>query len=438
MARDWKERHDAACRFFVPWVDRVFPLEGTTVLEWGCGNGPVTLAFAPHVDRIIGYDISEPAVKEAEQKAAEAKCSNVALASCEPDVLARRIAEHENEIDVVLLFAVLEHMTVRERLHALKVARSVLRDGGVIVVCETPNRLLWWDYHTSELPFFGMVPDELALHVADWSPRADFRADMAAASTDADGGLERLARWGRGVSFVEFELIFGPLEDLVLAGNYELELLPERELHREELYLARFLERARPGVPAAFSRYYIDLVLAPDRPTSPPSPPLRPWAFHTAHSPAARVTPWETLAVPGHRKLVVDPPIPFSELVVAVERAPDQSPDDLPTIKARWASQPSGTLLHREGAPSHYAHPYRLVSRSPLSSVTLTPDRACEISFVGYRPVPRAQIAGDASGPQPAGAERPPLHRWALGGGRHSGRMLLHRLRRWRSTVPRS
>ena len=44
---------------------------------------------------------------------------------------------------------------------------------------ETPNRLLWWDHHTSILPFYGMLPDDLAIAYADRSPRGDLPVALA-------------------------------------------------------------------------------------------------------------------------------------------------------------------------------------------------------------------------------------------------------------------
>ena len=101
----------------------------------------------------------------------------------------------------------LEHLTIPERLEALRVARDVVRDDGVIVVVETPNRLVDIDTHTSLLPFFDQLPVELALEYADRSPRLEFRDDIAAArASEPDGGATRLARWATGASFHEFEL----------------------------------------------------------------------------------------------------------------------------------------------------------------------------------------------------------------------------------------
>ena len=189
-----------------------------------------------------------------------------------------------------------------------------------LVVCESPNRLLPWDYHTSELPFFGCLPDELALRYLDRSERADFKEDVAAALAEgAAEGRERLIRWGRGVSFHEFELVFPDFPANVVACNYEPELLGVREIHREELALARFLKRVRPEIPPSFTRYWLDLVIAGDRRL------IRrrffePWPFETTNSRYVDLTEWDTLLLRGpHSRLVARFDRPAEELVVGLQ-----------------------------------------------------------------------------------------------------------------------
>ena len=56
-------------------------------------------------------------------------------------------------MDAVLYFAALEHMTQEERLQSLAEAWSILPAGGLLAIIETPNRLWFFDHHTSRLPF---------------------------------------------------------------------------------------------------------------------------------------------------------------------------------------------------------------------------------------------------------------------------------------------
>ncbi len=44
----------------VPWVGRVSPLAGETMLEVGCGTGAKTAAFAQVVERVLALRFQSP------------------------------------------------------------------------------------------------------------------------------------------------------------------------------------------------------------------------------------------------------------------------------------------------------------------------------------------------------------------------------------------
>ena len=64
-------------------------------------------------------------------------------------------------------------------------------------MCETPNRLIPHDGHSSFLHFFQTLPAELALAYITRSPRADAQA-VAEAAGDRE---EALYRFGQGASY---------------------------------------------------------------------------------------------------------------------------------------------------------------------------------------------------------------------------------------------
>ncbi len=204
----------------VPWVDQTFPLAGATVLEFGCGHGPVSCAFATRAERVIGVDVEAEYVADGRRFVAECGAENVELHHHPVGEIVDAVAARTGEIDVFLLYAVLEHLTLDERLDAARArARGDRRRSGVIVVCEAPNRLFPFDHHTTRLPFFTMLPDDLALRYWRRSERPDFRKAMDEAVHDGREA-EALARWGRGVSYHDFELAF---EDLgAHVGRVEL------------------------------------------------------------------------------------------------------------------------------------------------------------------------------------------------------------------------
>ena len=105
----------------------------------------------------------------------------------------------------MIFWASLEHMTVPERLIAIREAWSLLAAGSNLVVIETPNRLWPYDSHTAFLPFFNWLPDELAFDYVQNSAR-DGLADTY---VDPERQMLEFQRLGRGVSYHEFELALG-------------------------------------------------------------------------------------------------------------------------------------------------------------------------------------------------------------------------------------
>ena len=80
------------------------------------------------------------------------------------------------DFDLIIFFARLEHMTLPERMEALPAVWKLLADGAWLAVTETPNRLCGiFDSHTSQLPYFNWLPDDLAFAYSKFSARADFK-----------------------------------------------------------------------------------------------------------------------------------------------------------------------------------------------------------------------------------------------------------------------
>jgi SAM-dependent methyltransferase len=112
--------------------------------------------------------------------------------------------------DTVLANAVFEHIPRPRRDHVREVWR-VLAAGGVLIVNETPNKYLPWDFHTTNLPVVNWLPKPLARLVAVRTGR--FRADQ---DWDHSG-------W-RGLGY--FELVRG------IPGAYQVTHEQTRLRHR--------------------------------------------------------------------------------------------------------------------------------------------------------------------------------------------------------------
>lgn len=120
------------------------------------------------------------------------------------------------KFDILIFFACLEHMTLAERLSSLRMAWEMLPSGGLLIVVETPNRLWYFDNHTSKLPFFHWLPNELAFVYSKFSPRENFRElykDYNATSK------EHFLRRGRGMSFHEFDIAIGQTTNLKVISS---------------------------------------------------------------------------------------------------------------------------------------------------------------------------------------------------------------------------
>jgi ubiquinone/menaquinone biosynthesis C-methylase UbiE len=87
----------------------------------------------------------------------------------------RRLELADESVEVVLANAVLEHIPQPRHDHVGEVWRVLSRDG-VLIVNETPNKYIPWDFHTTNLPLINWLPKSLARVVAVATGR--FRADQ--------------------------------------------------------------------------------------------------------------------------------------------------------------------------------------------------------------------------------------------------------------------
>lgn len=131
----------------------------------------------------------------------------------------------------------LEHLTLGERRSVLEAVHELLAGGGLLIVAETPNRLIPHDGHSTSLNFFQMLPTELALAYIGRSPRPEAQAIASAAHPE-----EALYRFGQGVSFHEFELFrtrSGSLPKIV-HGGWGLWTAFDEPVRRDELELSNY------------------------------------------------------------------------------------------------------------------------------------------------------------------------------------------------------
>ena len=265
----------------VPWVESVSRLEDATVIEVGSGTGSATLAFAPHVRHAHCYDIAPQSIEAAKKRLEYFTVKNISFENelFDPDC---RFVKAGLQADVVLLIAVLEHMTFAELATTLRLSWGILKPNGILVVAETPNRLSVADHHTSFLPFFQWLPPELQLLYLDRSPRQQFAEEMSKLrEQDPEAAALSLVRWGRGVSFHEFEIVLGAnFHNYIIATGHEALIVPIAPRFDCDDQLLSLFRKLKLGVSPAFARWFLYFIAR--KSTETPCPPSKkmPWVDH--------------------------------------------------------------------------------------------------------------------------------------------------------------
>jgi S-adenosylmethionine-dependent methyltransferase len=200
----------------IPWLESVCSLKNLVVLEIGCGTGCSTVALCEQGANVTAIDINDCHIELAKKRLDlyDLKANFKAVNAAEID------SNFPQKFKMVIFFASLEHMTYSERIRAIRAAYNIIdnREGGIIIIVETPNRLWFEDTHTSLCPFFNWLPDEVAVDYAQFTKREDFNTWFL---TSSRKNQENLARWGRGVSFHDFEIALGGKSKIDVIGSMQ-------------------------------------------------------------------------------------------------------------------------------------------------------------------------------------------------------------------------
>lgn len=258
-----EKRLDEFRQMIVPWLNSAKPLAGARILEIGCGTGASTVALAEQGAKVVAIDIDEESLA-----VAKCRCSMYRL---KVDFFTANATDMPSlfsgyDFNFIIFFASLEHLTLEERIHALKGCWNMLSQDNLLCIIETPNRLWYFDNHTSLLPFFHWLPDELAFLYSRFSPRQPFCESYRALSDD---GMQSFLRHGRGVSFHEFDISIKKAEELDVVSSlfpyirykswFGLTELAWRftRMHRYE----SFLRRVGPHLHKGFYEPRLDLII---------------------------------------------------------------------------------------------------------------------------------------------------------------------------------
>jgi ubiquinone/menaquinone biosynthesis C-methylase UbiE len=132
---------------------------GRVLLEYGCGNDGLAFDMAARARGVIGIDISDVAIEQAQRAAATRGLTNVTFVVENAEAMQRG----DGEVDVVAGTGIVHHLDIPKSMHEV---RRVLRTGGVAHFAEPLGHnpvLNWYRNRTPEL----RTPDEHPLMASD-------------------------------------------------------------------------------------------------------------------------------------------------------------------------------------------------------------------------------------------------------------------------------
>lgn len=249
-------------RLVIPWINAQRKIRDLRILEIGCGTGSSHLAFAEQGARITSIDINTRslAVARLRVKAHGFTDNNI----IELNVTEVDQAFGEERFDLVVFSESLEHMTFDEKIEGIRKTWGLLRSGALWCVYLCPNRLWYDDTHTSLLPYFNWLPDDVAYHYSKHSRRAKFNTRYRERTPE---NMVSFLREGRGVSFHEFDLALGDADAYRVVSSLPLFLRARAPVFLLKHVLSfdrRFesvLRRISPAVHRGFLQPYLSLLL---------------------------------------------------------------------------------------------------------------------------------------------------------------------------------
>lgn len=245
----------------IPFLFDTIGLKGKKVLEIGCGSGASSICLSEQGAKVTGIDVDAKALEFAKKRAK--------IYKQEIDFLhlnATGIEKINNtKWDIIIYFASLEHMTPQERKETLSKAFNLLENGKHLCVFGTPNRLWPEDIHTSFIPFYMWLQDELAVDYARFSSRKEFNKIHERSIVDC---YEDFYRWGRGCSFHDFHVALGNTNNLKVLGSLPIFLrrysFIQRISYRRSLEFKykNIIQKFGPkGMHPGFYECYLDLII---------------------------------------------------------------------------------------------------------------------------------------------------------------------------------
>ncbi|MEO0561307.1 MAG: class I SAM-dependent methyltransferase [Chloroflexota bacterium] len=259
-------RHDRTLQFVIPWVNAVAPLRGRRVVELGGGSGSSAHAFAHIAESVTSLDIDARALKAYDVRREVFGMTNMNAVLCSPNNILDNLREIWQPGDIIVMVAVLEHLTVPERIRYLSEMWSMMTPGDTLVIAETPNRLAYTESHTTGEPFLHLLPDELFFPYLETNTDEDLHQKTAYMGLYRIGELGNAAtnryRMGMGASYHEFEVALRTdLNGLLVADGFEQPMLRWFPLLTDDRLLMSYFKAKLIYAPVGFTRTVLNLIL---------------------------------------------------------------------------------------------------------------------------------------------------------------------------------
>jgi 2-polyprenyl-3-methyl-5-hydroxy-6-metoxy-1,4-benzoquinol methylase len=137
---------------------------GQRVLDFGCAFGLSACAMiALGARSVVGVEPLADRVEEGNEILGEIGYTDRVSLNHVADT--RQLPFASGTFSVVIAIAVFEHIPQPRGEYIAEVWRQVA-PGGILIVSETPNKYIPWDYHTTKLPLMNWLPKRLARSIS--------------------------------------------------------------------------------------------------------------------------------------------------------------------------------------------------------------------------------------------------------------------------------
>ena len=180
----WRDHAGGRVEFFrqhlIPALEKTRPIDGLKILDFGCGTGCSSVALAERGATVVGVDPDRTSLRVAEQRVIDLRHEN-RITLRQIQYLTRRdekLPLPDASFDLATMFGVLEHAYPHEWRHCVRELTRLIKPGGEVFLCDTPNRMFPYDHHTTKLWFVGWMPQRFARAYALGRGRIDKSADF--------------------------------------------------------------------------------------------------------------------------------------------------------------------------------------------------------------------------------------------------------------------